>query len=517
MKGNFRRSMIWLHTYSSLVLGWLLFAVFFTGTLSYFTPEITHWMRPEIAGNTASENIVSRSFDKFHTMAPEDATRWQIRMPTPRDNRFELSWKQPGQSRRQSTRLTLDPNTFSPITIRDSDGGFFFREFHYSLSLRDFGGRYITGIAAMLMLIGIFTGIFTHRRFFRDFFTLRFKQLAKGLTDVHALIGIITLPFCFVLSFSALVFYIYLYMPWSANSLYEDGYQELNNNISTSAPRLTPSHIAVTPIRDITPFVNQVKTLWPQDNAIAYVTYDQPNDSNSQLLFWRNKQVSVSGKSEVVVFSAANNWQMTELPPESVVRQIRRVFIGLHEAKFADTSLRWILFILGLASSALIATGLIIWLNQRIKKAKPHRGHLLVARLNVSGIGGLILATVVFFYANRLISSSHIERAELEVMSFFIAWLVILVGSFVLNPSTMWHYLLRVISAGLLALPIVDYALAPQWLETAIAQRNMLYIGFDITLVVSGLITALIASYLTKRAKSQTHTMHQNNEAQHAY
>lgn len=32
-----RQSMSWLHTWASLVLGWLLYAIFVTGTLSFFS------------------------------------------------------------------------------------------------------------------------------------------------------------------------------------------------------------------------------------------------------------------------------------------------------------------------------------------------------------------------------------------------------------------------------------------------------------------------------------------------
>lgn len=31
-----RQSMSWLHTWASLILGWLLYAIFVTGTLSFF-------------------------------------------------------------------------------------------------------------------------------------------------------------------------------------------------------------------------------------------------------------------------------------------------------------------------------------------------------------------------------------------------------------------------------------------------------------------------------------------------
>ena len=48
MKEGFRQAMAWLHTWTGLIFGWLLFAIFLTGTLSYFKEEISHWAQPEI-------------------------------------------------------------------------------------------------------------------------------------------------------------------------------------------------------------------------------------------------------------------------------------------------------------------------------------------------------------------------------------------------------------------------------------------------------------------------------------
>ncbi|HAB08009.1 MAG TPA: hypothetical protein DCE38_06005, partial [Alcanivorax sp.] len=36
--------MAWLHTWSGLLLGWLLLAMFVTGTSAYFREEISLWM-----------------------------------------------------------------------------------------------------------------------------------------------------------------------------------------------------------------------------------------------------------------------------------------------------------------------------------------------------------------------------------------------------------------------------------------------------------------------------------------
>ena len=49
MKEDFRQSMAWLHTWTGLVVGWVLFFVFLTGTAGYVQIEFTRWMQPEKA------------------------------------------------------------------------------------------------------------------------------------------------------------------------------------------------------------------------------------------------------------------------------------------------------------------------------------------------------------------------------------------------------------------------------------------------------------------------------------
>lgn len=44
-----RRSQSVLHTWSGLLLGWILFGVFLAGTVSFWRDEISRWTRPELA------------------------------------------------------------------------------------------------------------------------------------------------------------------------------------------------------------------------------------------------------------------------------------------------------------------------------------------------------------------------------------------------------------------------------------------------------------------------------------
>lgn len=47
MKDPLTHSLNGLHTWSGLLFGWLLFAIFLMGTLTIFDTEITSWMQPE--------------------------------------------------------------------------------------------------------------------------------------------------------------------------------------------------------------------------------------------------------------------------------------------------------------------------------------------------------------------------------------------------------------------------------------------------------------------------------------
>ncbi|MDR3351653.1 MAG: PepSY domain-containing protein [Zoogloeaceae bacterium] len=92
-----RQSMSWLHTWSGLVLGWLLFAIFATGTLSFFRNEITFWMQPELHRADKNRIDLDRALQILAWEAP-NATQWSITFPSPRNPTLGLSWQAPGQN-----------------------------------------------------------------------------------------------------------------------------------------------------------------------------------------------------------------------------------------------------------------------------------------------------------------------------------------------------------------------------------------------------------------------------------
>lgn len=61
MKNRLTQLMNWLYTLTGLLFGWLLVAVFLTGTLTLFDTEITSWMQPELQEITSDTSRIGGS------------------------------------------------------------------------------------------------------------------------------------------------------------------------------------------------------------------------------------------------------------------------------------------------------------------------------------------------------------------------------------------------------------------------------------------------------------------------
>ncbi len=497
MKPDFRKCMIWLHTYSGLFLGWLLFAIFLTGTLSYFNHEISQWMKPELVQNKYDNNLIEESLRllKLHGAGEQG---WRINLPSKRDQLWSVQWNT-GQDR---GKLVLNPNDISELTVRETRGGDFFRTFHYTLQLREYGGRYLAGIAAMFMLVATFSGIFTHRRFFKDFFTVRKGQLKKTLSDAHALIGIVTIPFCIMICTSGILIYTTMFIPWGVDHFYEGGQREHFRQIIPSLAKLDKNSDLQEPLEDFALIYQTINENWEGDDQIDFITYQNPYRTNGRIIVQRVKNSTISSQADRLVFSASTSKLLEGYPQQSNASLTRRVFYGLHEAHFADTGLRLMLFLLGALASALIATGSIIWLNKRLEKIlKPHVGHKLVERLNIAGIAGLFIAIIAYFYANRILPIELEDRASIEVSVFLWSWLGCLIYSFSRPALEAWFELILLIALGCLFLPVLDLMINADFLLNALENTRLPYLSFSFSQVVFGLLALKVSFWL--RAKSR--------------
>ncbi|MCJ2036377.1 PepSY-associated TM helix domain-containing protein, partial [Methylobacterium sp. J-068] len=208
MGQTFRQAMAWLHTWSGLIVGWVLLAVFVTGTASYYRADISRWMRPELERAAPfSPDAMARAAELGVAHLKTHAGRartWFIGLPQPDHPVVDLFWRTrpgtpPGQAR-------LDPATGEPAVIRDTRGGDFLYRFHFELHMPPLWGRWIVGLCAMIMLVALISGVITHRRIFADFFTFRRDKAAqRGWLDAHNVTGVLALPFHLMITYTGIV------------------------------------------------------------------------------------------------------------------------------------------------------------------------------------------------------------------------------------------------------------------------------------------------------------------------
>jgi uncharacterized iron-regulated membrane protein len=198
-----------IHSWSGLLFGWLLFAVFLTGTLTVFHAEITQWLQPEVLELSFSEPQAFAGRDRIFfagLIHPRDSLQNKSD-PHPSVYRVKL------QTNRSFAGQTIDPRTGKMVLLRDTQGGDFFYHFHHGLLL-GFPGAWIVGTAGMAMLVTLVTGLGVYRPGLRDFLVPRSSSFPhRAWVLYHNLIGTMAFPFALMITLTGLMISWSIYMP----------------------------------------------------------------------------------------------------------------------------------------------------------------------------------------------------------------------------------------------------------------------------------------------------------------
>ena len=500
MKSTFRQSLTWLHTWAGLLLGWVAYAVFLTGSASYFRPEITRWMQPELAGHVAAIDAARTAVRALEARA-SDASRWFIELPDARSHELRAFWQPAGGGRFKNAQL--DTRTGEDVQARASHGGEFFYRFHFQLLLPHPWGRYTAGVVALAMFIALLTGIVAHRRFFADLFLFRPGRVAlRSWLDFHNVAGTLTLPFCLMISYSALIIFSTLYLPWPGKFI------PAEKSAPPAATAATSSPSASAPLE---PMFALARERWGDERTVKRIEVTGRGSEKAEVVFTRGDGENVAYNSrEQLRFNGVTGALLSDAPlnaDHGFGRKLHGVFYGLHLARFANPLLRGLLFSLGLLGTALIASGLVMWtLKRRPKLANAsvggRFGFWLVERLNIAAIAGLPLACAALFWANRGLPLDVADRANLEVRVFLIAWGVALLHSLVRPAIHAWREQLLGGAALFLALPALDFFTAREFLFAAARTGDRAYLGFELIVVAVGVFLAVAAGKVHRRLHS---------------
>jgi hypothetical protein len=158
--------------------------------------------------------------------------------------------------------------------------------------------------------------------------------------------------------------------------------------------------------------------------------------------------------------------------------------LGLHLAHFASPALRWTCFFLGLIGTAMVGTGLVLWVAKRRKpNAAPFFGLRLVELLNIGAVACLPTGMAAFLLANRLIPADLANRAALEVSAMFWAWFGLAIVSLLRPARRAWIETLTLAALAFVAIPIVNAGTTDRGLLDSLAAGDWLFVSFDLAML----------------------------------
>jgi len=438
MGATFRESMAWLHTWAGVVLGALLFGIFWTGSLSVFALEIDRWMSPE----TRLEANGPTSFDRMLPIARELTAHssWSFRPATEREPTIKFFFQ--NEAGDFGVRY-IDPDTSGLLVETGTLGGTGFIEpFHYGLHLEwnDFG-YWLVGLASMAMLVLLASGIIIHRKLFVDFFTFRRqRKLPRSSLDLHNLSGVLGLPFNFVITLSGLTIFFQFYFPSLIYTAYGGDQENFAADVHVSYER--PSTGEPSEMVSLDYLMGQAQGRW-SDEVPFLVSVRHFGDANAYIELHRGRQNRISTSSDTLYYDLTSG-NLLHAHVSQPVFTAHRFIYGLHIVHFDHWPLRWLYFVLGLSGCVMIATGYIYWLETRRKRHTKLGlpGVRLVEGLTVGSVTGIVIATLAFFVANQLLplgaSFAGYERAALEVWAFYLVWLASFAHAW-LRPGRAWR------------------------------------------------------------------------------
>ncbi|KAA0682491.1 PepSY domain-containing protein [Roseomonas genomospecies 6] len=491
-----------LHTWVGLLLGWVLYAMFLTGTVSYFKDELSQWMRPELpaqSGVPDQARVAQRVADELGAIAL-GSPQWSLRLPDARNNSVYAFWRTAGGTpgQRAFGEGNFDPETGRTVSSRGTLGGDFFYRFHFQFHYMPVvWGRWIAGVAAMFMLVAIVSGVITHKKIFVDFFTFRWGKGQRSWLDAHNALSVFGLPFHAMITYTGLVTLMALYMPWGEQAAIKTPAesQQLSAELSAFIQPGKPSGEKA-PLASVEAMVRQAQERWGRDN-VGRVTATHPGDAASRVAVSRGDGGRVSMSPQYLEFEGATGKLLAVHEGVGAAAETRGVLYALHLGRFSDSVTRWLYFLVSLAGTAMVGTGLVMWTVKRRQKlpdpARPYFGFHVVERLNIAGIAGLSVAMTGFLWANRLLPATLADRANWEIHAFFIVWGLTLAHAVLRPAKRAWVEQLWLGAALLALLPVLNAVTTHRPLWRSLGEGDWVFIGMDAMCWVLAALHAVLA------------------------
>lgn len=504
--------MSWLHTWCGLVCGWLLCAIFLTGSISVFREPVTLWMQAvplEGSGQqplSLNERLQALRLAEQHlSKTAPDAGIWRIGLPLQTGEGVKV-FARSLDGKVQASLHGLTGQVLPEPALRQTEGGRHFMSFHYSLQ-GGIAGFWVVGLVSMCMMVALVSGVIVHRRIFQDFFTFRPGKGQRSWLDAHNASAVLTLPFLFMIVYTGLAHFYTSYMPWPLQSLYgqeRSAYSRYESELkarpevkaASDAPAVTVAGA------DLVGLAQQAQSLLAQ--PVVEVLVQRPEHGRATVRFMEGKPGTAATRQMVNVANSATfdavDGQLLQLPASppssSFASDTYPVISALHLVTFGGWTMKWLYFVLGLIGTAMIASGSILFAVKRRAKSgnewgvATHFMYRCIDALNVAALAGSALASIAYLYGNRLLPLALELRSGWEIRVFFAVWALSLLHALLRTTYKAWREQLCALALLCLGLPLLNAMTTGQHLLLYLAQGDGRQAGVELTCMGLGLLVA---------------------------
>ena len=332
-----------------------MYLVCLTGTLLVYNEELARWAEPDVQEFTEFANgAVAAAFDELFASDAERTSRLTVFLPTEALPRLRFESQKGGW-------FMNEDGSVGP----EEKGSWLdaLQRLHFYLHLpRAWGVVIVSGLGAFLVAL-VLSGLFAHRRLFRDAFKLRLggnRQLAQ--TDVHNRLSVWGTPFYLMIGITGAYFGFALIVLGVYADLYSGGDRvAVVQSVFGEAPGIEAGRGGPLMIESV---LDQMAVLAPDEAPIRVTVHNA--DSPDRYLEVRTALPQRLIHSERYVFTADGRFSHKHgFSDGDAGKQVIYSLYRLHAGQFGEAVTKVLYGLLGLAMTVVSATGMNIWLAKR--------------------------------------------------------------------------------------------------------------------------------------------------------
>ncbi|MEM0930517.1 MAG: PepSY-associated TM helix domain-containing protein [Pseudomonadota bacterium] len=421
-----------LHSWIGVALGWFVYVVCFTGSIALFYHEMQGWEDPaKRAALPAAPIAFHETFADWvaEREAEGEVEFLNLAFPTAVEPFFAgFAHVEYEDGSHENFFPRWHPATGELLPERKDGMARWLLDFHRDLMWpTQLGGRTVgralVGVAGVILMLAILSGVIAHTKITEELFTLRYwRSVRLKWQDTHKVLGLWGLPFYTMIAFTgAFLGIVAILAPLVAVLAFKGDQEALIDAVLGEPPQaagapaemMSLDRIATMQHPETSQHANFVVIHHWMDEGAVYDVYFEPK---TKLALVDPVSLSAVTGDEVVNPAILANTPAT---------RVTTAVTPLHYGTYGGIALKLLYFVLGMSAAAITALGSMMWLERRLHGKVGNRSpkfYQALSKLNVGVTVGIAVATAGLFVHNTLYAGTEAMRTIWTGWTYFGVW-----------------------------------------------------------------------------------------------